>query len=107
MQKEKAASDCEKDVQVSILDHKIATKWLPNIAIKESKLHITLIFYHTFTVPIHLLLFDQILELGLMAVSVLLKIKFGHAQISEPKIGMPMSKTVCISPYKFFKAVIV
>ena len=24
--------------------------------------------------------------------------KFGHAQISVPKIGIPMSKTVCINP---------
>ena len=28
-----------------------------------------------------------------MVVSVLLKIKFGHAQISVPKIGIPMPKT--------------
>ena len=33
-----------------------------------------------------------------MVVSVLLKIKFGHAQISEPKIGIPMLKTACIHP---------
>ena len=38
------------------------------------------------------------LELHLMVVSVLLKIKFGHAQISVPKIGIPMSKTACINP---------
>ena len=36
------------------------------------------------------------LELGLMAASVLLKIKFGHAEISVPKIGILMSKTACI-----------
>ena len=34
------------------------------------------------------------LQLHLMIVSVLLEIKFGHAQISVPKIGLPMSKTV-------------
>ena len=34
-----------------------------------------------------------------MVVSVLLKIKFGHAQISVPKIGIPMSKTACINPF--------
>ena len=34
------------------------------------------------------------LELHLIIVSVLLEIKFGHAQISVPKIGLPMSKTV-------------
>ena len=34
-----------------------------------------------------------------MVVSVLLKINFGHAQISVPKIGIPMSKTACINPW--------
>ena len=33
-------------------------------------------------------------ELGLMVVSVLLKIKFGHTQISVPKIEIMMSKVV-------------
>ena len=33
-----------------------------------------------------------------MVVSVLLKIKFGHAQISVPKIATPMSKKACINP---------
>ena len=37
------------------------------------------------------------LELCLMLVSVLLKIKFGHTQISVPKIGIPMLKTACIN----------
>ena len=34
-----------------------------------------------------------------MVVSVLLKIKFGHAQISVPKIGIPITKTACINPW--------
>ena len=38
------------------------------------------------------------MELRLMTVSVLLKIKFRHAQISVPKIGIRMSKTVCSTP---------
>ena len=38
------------------------------------------------------------LEWCLMVVSVLLKNNFGQAQISVPKIGIPMSKTVCINP---------
>ena len=38
--------------------------------------------------------FDQKLELRFMAVLVLLKIKFRHAQISGFKIGIPMSQTV-------------
>ena len=35
------------------------------------------------------------LELCLTVVSVLLKIRFGHALISVPKIGTLMSKTAC------------
>ena len=38
------------------------------------------------------------LELRLMIVSVLHEIKFGHAQISVPKIGITMSETACINP---------
>ena len=41
------------------------------------------------------------LELRLMEASVLLKIKFGHTQISVPKIGIPMRKTACINPWLF------
>ena len=37
--------------------------------------------------------FDQKLELWLIVVSVLLKLKFGHTQISVPKIDIPMLKT--------------
>ena len=40
------------------------------------------------------------LELRLMLVSVLLKIKFGHTQISVPKIGILMSETACINPWQ-------
>ena len=32
-----------------------------------------------------------------IVVSILLKIIFGHTQISASKIGMPMSKTTCIN----------
>ena len=38
------------------------------------------------------------LELCLMVVSVLLKIKFGHVQISVPKMSILMSTTACINP---------
>ena len=41
------------------------------------------------------------LELCLTVVSVLLKIRFGHTQISVSKIGIPISKTACIKPWKF------
>ena len=44
---------------------------------------------------------DQIkkLELRFTVVSVLLKIKFGHAQISVPKTSIPMSETACINSW--------
>ena len=38
-----------------------------------------------------------------MVVSVLLKIKFGHAQISVPKIGKPMLKIACINPWCYLE----
>ena len=34
-----------------------------------------------------------------MVVSVLLNMKFGHAQISVPKIGIQMLKLRCINPW--------
>ena len=38
------------------------------------------------------------MQLCLMVASVLLKIKFGYAQISVPKIGIPMSHAaVCVN----------
>ena len=45
------------------------------------------------------------LELCLTVVSVLLKIRFEHAQISAPKIGIPMLKTAFINPMYDFSAV--
>lgn len=34
-----------------------------------------------------------------MVVSVSLKIKFGQAQISVPKFGIPMLKVACVNSY--------
>ena len=42
--------------------------------------------------------FIKRMELHLMLVSVLLKIKFGHAQICVPKIGIPMLKIALYQP---------
>ena len=42
------------------------------------------------------------LEMRLMVVSVFLKIKFRHAQISVPKIGIPMSKSTRINPWLLY-----
>lgn len=40
------------------------------------------------------------IEIVLLAVLILLnKTVFGYAQISVPKISIPISKTVCVNPY--------
>ena len=39
------------------------------------------------------------LELHLLVGMILFKTEFGHVQISVPKIGTLMSKTVCTTPY--------
>ena len=92
IQKEKVGINFKKGAQISVLANNIATNWWPNnIAIKESKLYITFIF----TTPLCCYLIKK-LELGLMAVRVLLKINFRHVQISVPKIGIPTFKTVCM-----------
>ena len=38
------------------------------------------------------------LELCWLVALILLKIKFGHIEISVHEIGIPMSKTVCANP---------
>ena len=45
------------------------------------------------------LIWSKKLELCLKVASVLLKIKFEHAQIDGPKISILMSKTACINPW--------
>ena len=51
-----------------------------------------------------MLLFDQKTRigfnvLGLIGFSFSFYLRFGHAQISVPKIGIPMTKIVCINPW--------
>ena len=98
MQKEKVHIDCEKDAQISILANNILTQWWLNIIIKKSKqtLHLFLIFLLLCSHYVSDLI--KKLELCIMVVSVLFRVKFGHAHISVPKIGVPMSKTACINP---------
>ena len=104
MQKEKVHIDCEKGAQISILANKIATRWWPNFIIKEPKQtihYICISFSRYHLISIYYLFFVIIKKLGLllMVVSVLLKMKIGHAQISVPKIGIPMLKLRCINPW--------
>ena len=79
------------------LANKIATQWLPDIIIKESKQTIHYIFFNFLVIMS--LIWSKKLELCLKVASVLLKIKFGHAQIDGPKISILVSKTACINPW--------
>ena len=69
--------------------------WRSNIIITEFKQTIQYIYLPFSCYYIHIML-----GLCLMVGSVLLKVKFGHAQIRVPKIDMLMSKTACINPCK-------
>ena len=64
--------DCEKGAQISIF-----------FLFSQYYIHI-------------MLLFDQKTGIGFNGTFSLLKINFGHARISVPKIGIQMSKIVCI-----------
>ena len=99
IQKEKVHIICEKGAQISILANKIVTQWWPNFIIKESNQTIHWFFFIFSLLCLHYIA-DLIkkLEWRLMIVSVLLEIKFEHAQVSVPKIGLRMSKTACINP---------
>ena len=69
--------------------------------IRESKqtIHYICFLFSGYYVRIALLIWSKNRqELCLIALSVLLKIRFGHAQISVPKIGIAMWKTGGINP---------
>ena len=73
----------------------------PSIVIKESKrTNITFIIFSLLCSHYIINLIKK-LETHLMVVSIFLKIKFRHAQISVPKIGILMSKTACINLWVF------
>ena len=85
---------------MSIFTNKIATQWWPNMIIKESKqTNITFIYYLSLLCSHYVIDLIKKLEMHLMVVTIFLKIKFRHAQISVPKIGIPMSETACINPW--------
>ena len=60
-------------------------------------MHDICFLFSRYYVHIMLLISSKKLELRLMVVSVLLKTKSGHAQISVPKIGIPRSKIASIN----------
>ena len=83
IQKEKVHIICEKGAQSSILANKIVTQWWPNFIIKDSNQTIHWFFFIFSLLCLHYIA-DLIkkLEWHLMIVSVLLEIKFEHAQVN-------------------------
>ena len=91
--------DCKKGAQISILANKIGTQRWPNMILRSlNKLYITFFYFFIFLLLCSHYVADLIkkLELHLMVVSVLLKIKFRQPKISVPKIGI--LKTACMNP---------
>ena len=83
---------CEKGTQISIFANKIARQVRsPN----GVQIHFIYFSFSHYYVQIADLI--KKLELCLMVVSVLLKIEFGHTQISVPKICILMLKIACIN----------
>ena len=95
IQKEKIDISSTKRAQISMLANKIDESY--HLGVQTNH---TLCLFLIFSLLYSHYVADLIkkLELHIMVVSVLLKIKFGHAQICIAKIGIPMSKTACISP---------
>ena len=95
IQKEKIDINSTKRAQISMLANKIDESYY-HLGVQTNH---TLCLFFIFSLLYSHYAADLIkkLELHIMVVSVLLKIKFGHAQICMPKIGIPMSKTACIS----------
>ena len=96
--KEKVHIDCEKGAQISISPTRFQHNDNdPILSLRSpNKLALHLFVFSLFSHYVTDLI--KTLEMRLMVVSVFLKIKFRHAQISLPKIGIPMSKSACINP---------
>ena len=56
IQKEKGHIICEKVIQINILANKIATKWWPNIIIKEAKQTMHYIYFLFSCYYVHIML---------------------------------------------------
>ena len=96
--------DFEKVAQISILTNKIVI--CSKVIIKESKqtIHYICFQFSRYYLQITLLIWWKKLKLFLTVVSFLLKIRFGHAQISLTKIGISMLKTAFINLLHVFSA---
>ena len=99
IQKEKVHIEYEKCAQISILANKIAAQWWPILPLRSpNKLQIAFIFYFFVIMFTLCSWFDLKSRIAFNGSFSFVQDKFGHAQISVPKIGIPMSKTVCINP---------
>ena len=96
--REKELIDCEKGARINVVANKIVTM-MSQISLRSlNKLYIKFILYFLVIMFKLFCWLDQKTGNVFTVVSVLLKIRFGQAQIIVPKIGIPMSKTACINP---------
>ena len=95
IQKVQVDIDWEKGTQISILANKIATQVRSP---KELSIHYIYFLFSRLLCSYYIADLIKKLEMCFMVVSVILKIEFGHTQISVLKIGIPMSETACINP---------
>ena len=92
IQKEKVDIDGEKGAQTIMTTNKIVTQELPYIMIIDSRRVIACICFRYY---VHITVCYW-----LLIVLILLKMEFGHAQISMPKSGISMSKRAYDNPLR-------
>ena len=97
--KEKVDINGEKGAQISIAAKKIVTQGRPEIMIMKYKRAIHYIcFFSLHHVHVMLLIWSKNWIYVYYLLLFLISFKFGHTQISVPKVGILMSKTGCINP---------
>ena len=99
IQKEKVVIDVEKSALITNVAKKTVTqRWL-QITIMEPKQATNYNYFVIFSLcSCYVTDMLKKLKLRLLVVIILVKIEFGHTQISAPKIGKPIRKTACINP---------
>ena len=101
IQKEKVDIDDEKGAQISIVAKHFVTQVWSEIMIMKYKQAIHYFrFLFSYYVYIMLLIWSRNWNYVYWLLLFLIRSKYVHAQISVPKIGIPMSKRVCINPWK-------
>ena len=69
---------------------------------KQAVLYICFLFSHHYVCYVTDLIKKRLLVyVYWLLLFLIIRIKFGHAQLSVPKIGILMSKTVCINPFMY------